>query len=180
MPDHEESVGAIAHQSLEPLLARMHELLVEECSDGVPHDLFLLAAEVYAVGHRDGVRCAVADIAPTAARHGLGLWLDGAEALPEERPAVGAAPAGMPADPWAVPIRDAALAAAFAAARSHLDAAIDHLEASATLAERDGLADAVVRIGLEVEGHLECADAEITRVVARLEELRAGGVRTAG
>jgi hypothetical protein len=96
VPDHEDSVGAIAHRSLEPLLDRMHELLAEECSGRLSHELLLIAAEVYAVGHRDGVRYAVADIAPTAARHGLQLWLDVEE--PEERPAGGIAAAGMPGD----------------------------------------------------------------------------------
>ena len=97
MPDHEDSVGAIPHHSLEPLLDRMHELLGTECSERLSHELFLIAAEVYAVGHRDGVRYAVADIAPTAARHGLQLWLDVDE--PDERPAGGVAATGMPADP---------------------------------------------------------------------------------
>jgi hypothetical protein len=97
--DHEDSVGAIAHRSLEPLLDRMHELLAEECSGDLSHELFLIAAEVYAVGHRDGVRYAVADIAPTAARHGLQLWLDVEECSPQERSAGGVAAAGMPADP---------------------------------------------------------------------------------
>jgi len=101
VPDHEDSIGAIARRSLEPLLDRMHELLAEECSARLSHELFLIAAEVYAVGHRDGVRYAVADIAPTAARHGLQLWLDVEE--PQERPAGGIAAAGMPADPLAGP-----------------------------------------------------------------------------
>jgi len=97
VPDHEDSVGAIPHHSLEPLLDRMHELLGTECSERLSHELFLIAAEVYAVGHRDGVRYAVADIAPTAARHGLQLWLDVEEPVPGERPGVAAA--GMPVDP---------------------------------------------------------------------------------
>ena len=103
MPDHEDSVGAIAHRSLEPLLERMKKLLAEERSGSLSHALFIIAAEAYAVGHRDGVRYAVADIAPTAARHGLQLWLDVEEPVPGERPAGGVAAAGMPADPWGDP-----------------------------------------------------------------------------
>ena len=103
MPDHEDAVGAIAHRSLEPLLDRMHKLLAEECSGHRSHELFVIAAEVYAVGHRDGVRYAVADIAPAAARHGLQLWLDVEECSPQERPAGGVAAEGMPADPWGGP-----------------------------------------------------------------------------
>ena len=53
-------------------------------------------------------------------------------------------------------------------------------EACAALVERDRASDAVVRIGLEVEGHLDSADAQITRIVGRLEELGAAGARSAG
>ena len=48
------------------------------------------------------------------------------------------------------------------------------------MVERDEASDAVIRIGLEVEGHLDCADAQITRIVSRLEELGASGARIAG
>jgi len=98
VPDHEDSVGAIAHRSLEPLLDRMQKLLAEECRGSLSHALFVIAAEAYAVGHRDGVRYAVADIAPTAARHGLQLWLDVEEPSVTERPAGGVAATGTPAD----------------------------------------------------------------------------------
>ena len=77
-------------------------------------------------------------------------------------------------------MHDAALTTAFVAARSHLAAAIDELEACAALVERDRARDAVVRIGLEVEGHLDSADAQITRIVGRLEELGAAGARSPG
>ena len=77
-------------------------------------------------------------------------------------------------------MRDATLRTAFVAARSHLAAAIDELETSAALVERDRVNDGVVRIGLEVEGHLDSADAQITRIVGRLEELGAAGARSPG
>jgi hypothetical protein len=77
-------------------------------------------------------------------------------------------------------MRDATLRTAFVAARSHLAAAIDELETSAALVERDRVNDGVVRIGLEVEGHLDCAHAEITRIVDRLEELGTAGLRVVG
>ena len=77
-------------------------------------------------------------------------------------------------------MRDATLRTAFVAARSHLAAAIDELETSAALVERDRVNDGVVRIGLEVEGHLDCADAQISRIVRRLQALGAAGVRIAG
>jgi hypothetical protein len=77
-------------------------------------------------------------------------------------------------------MRDAILTSAFVAARSHLAAAIDELETSAALVERDGVSDAVVRIGLEVEGHLDCAHAEITRIVGRLEQVGRAGLRIVG
>ena len=77
-------------------------------------------------------------------------------------------------------MRDATLTAAFVAARSHLAAAIDELEASAAMVERDEVSDAVIRIDLEVEGHLDCADAQISRIVRRLQALGAAGVRIAG
>lgn len=85
MPDHEDSAAAIAHRSLEPLLASLHDALTEEGATHLAHDLFLITAEIYAVGHRDGVRCAVADIAPEAARHGLHLWLGAEERCERER-----------------------------------------------------------------------------------------------
>jgi hypothetical protein len=77
-------------------------------------------------------------------------------------------------------MRDAALTTAFAVARSHLAAAIDELEASAALVEGDRVDDAVVRVGLEVEGHLDCVNAQITRIVALLDALGAADVRAAG
>ena len=77
-------------------------------------------------------------------------------------------------------MRDATLTTAFVAARSHLAAAIDELEACAAMVERDEVSDAVIQIGLEVEGHLDSADAQITRIVSRLEELGASGARIAG
>jgi hypothetical protein len=90
VPDHEDSVAGIAHGSLEPLLARMHALLADDCADGLSRDLFRLAADIYAIGHRDGVRHAVAEIAPAAERRGLRLWLgeEHAEAQEERGQAV--------------------------------------------------------------------------------------------
>ena len=74
MPDHEDSAAAIACRSLGPLLTTLHEALAG-AGAGVADDVLDLVAEAYAAGHRDGARHAVADIAPVAAAHGLGLWL---------------------------------------------------------------------------------------------------------
>ena len=46
-----------------------------EISEVHNNELFDVAAEIYVAGHRDGVRHAVAEIAPEAERHGFRLWL---------------------------------------------------------------------------------------------------------
>ncbi len=73
MPDHEDS-AAIACRSLDPLLTTLHEAL-GSAGANVADDALAFVAEAYATGHRDGVRHAVAEIAPAAAAHGLELWL---------------------------------------------------------------------------------------------------------
>jgi hypothetical protein len=75
VPDREDSAAAIACRSLEPLLDDIHDTLVRAGAHDVAHDVLTLAAEAYALGHRDGVRHAVAEIAPVADAHGLRLWL---------------------------------------------------------------------------------------------------------
>ena len=76
MPHHEDSTVAIAQQALEPLLCSLESALVEQgVAFDVVHELFGVVAEIYAAGHLDGVRHAVAEIAPEAERHGLRLWL---------------------------------------------------------------------------------------------------------
>ena len=75
MPDQDSTV-AIAQQALEPLLRSLEDALVEQgVASDVVHELFGVAAEIYAAGHRDGGRQAVGEIAPEAERHGLRLWL---------------------------------------------------------------------------------------------------------
>jgi hypothetical protein len=75
VPDHEDAAVAIAQRSLQPLLMRLHETLDRADARDVAQHVLTVAAEAYAAGHRDGVRHAVADIAPVAASHGLQLWL---------------------------------------------------------------------------------------------------------
>ena len=75
MPDREDSAAAIACRSLEPLLDHIHETLARAGADDVARDVLTLAAEAYALGHRDGVRHAVGEIAPVAGAHGQRLWL---------------------------------------------------------------------------------------------------------
>jgi hypothetical protein len=75
VPDHEDAAVAIAQRSLQPLLMGLHETLDRADSRDVARHVLTVAAEAYAAGHRDGVRHAVADIAPIAASHGLQLWL---------------------------------------------------------------------------------------------------------
>ena len=76
MPDHQDSTVAIAQRALEPLLCSLENALVEQgVAFDVVHELFGVAAEIYAAGHRDGVRHAMGEIAPEAERHGLRLWL---------------------------------------------------------------------------------------------------------
>jgi hypothetical protein len=70
VPDREDAAAAIACRSLDPLLTTLHASLGD-----VAEDALGLVAEAYATGHRDGVRHAVADIAPVAAAHGLSLRL---------------------------------------------------------------------------------------------------------
>jgi hypothetical protein len=74
VPDRADAATAIACRSLDPLLTTLHESL-DDAGAGVAEDVLGLVAEAYATGHRDGVRHAVADIAPVAAAHGLSLRL---------------------------------------------------------------------------------------------------------
>jgi hypothetical protein len=66
---------AIACRSLDPLLTALHEALRLADAADAADDALTAIAEAYAAGHRDGVRYAVADIAPVAAAHGLRLRL---------------------------------------------------------------------------------------------------------
>ncbi len=75
MPDREDSAAVIACRSLEPLFEGLYEALARAGADAAAPEVLRVAAEAYALGHRDGARHAVADIAPAAAAHGLRLWL---------------------------------------------------------------------------------------------------------
>jgi hypothetical protein len=75
VPDHEDPAAAIACRSLDPLLATLREALAGAGAGHLADDAVTFVAEAYAIGHRDGVRHAVADVAPVAAEHGLRLWL---------------------------------------------------------------------------------------------------------
>jgi hypothetical protein len=75
VPDHEDPAAAIACRSLDPLLVTLHEVLDGAGANHLADEAVTLVAEAYAIGHRDGVRHAVADVAPVAEEHGLRLWL---------------------------------------------------------------------------------------------------------
>ena len=61
MPDH-ETLRAL--HGLEPLLAYLYDLLHSaEVSGDVLHDVLAAVGEAYAMGHIDGVRNAVAQVA---------------------------------------------------------------------------------------------------------------------
>ena len=76
MPDYEDVSVASSVAALEPLLKSFREALLESGLRGEEMDeLFFTAAEIYALGYRDGARHAVGEIAPEAERHGLRLWL---------------------------------------------------------------------------------------------------------
>jgi hypothetical protein len=75
VPDREDSAASIASRSLGPLVDHLYDALARAGAHDVAHDVLSLAAEAYALGHRDGVRHAVAEIAPVAEAHGLRLWL---------------------------------------------------------------------------------------------------------
>lgn len=75
MPDREDPTVA-ARLTLDPLLCSLYDALTaHDVSSRVVDELFDVAAEIYVAGHRDGVRHAVAEIAPEAERHGFRLWL---------------------------------------------------------------------------------------------------------
>lgn len=70
------AAAAIACRSLEPLLDALDAALDEAgAAASIGRDVLAVVAESYAAGHRDGVRHAVAEIAPVAASRGLRLWL---------------------------------------------------------------------------------------------------------
>ena len=76
MTDTAGAAAAIACRSLEPLLDTLDDTLHEAgAAASLGRDLLRAVAEAYAAGHRDGVRHAVAEIAPVAESHGLRLWL---------------------------------------------------------------------------------------------------------
>lgn len=76
MTDTVDAAAAIARRSLEPLLDTLDDALNEAGAEAsLGRDVLTLVAESYAAGHRDGVRHAVAEVAPVAASHGLRLWL---------------------------------------------------------------------------------------------------------
>ena len=73
MPDH-ETLRAL--HGLEPLLSYVYDLLrAAEVSDDVLHDALAAVGEAYAMGHIDGVRSAVAQVATEAEKRGLRLML---------------------------------------------------------------------------------------------------------
>src|SRR5688500_3208462 len=71
VPDREDSAAPIARRSLEPLFENLYEALAGVGAAAAAPEVLRLVAEAYALGHRDGARHAVADIAPVAAAHGL-------------------------------------------------------------------------------------------------------------
>ena len=87
MSDHADASVARSVAALEPLLRAFKEALTES---GLPpkemDELFVTAAEIYALAYRDGIRHAVGEIAPEAERHGLRLWLSPHLAEPSAGP----------------------------------------------------------------------------------------------
>ena len=71
-------------------------------------------------------------------------------------------------------MRDPALEAGFAAARSHIQAALDELDGAGTAVDRGDLRGAVLRIAVELEMRLDQVDTDVIGIVERLEQL--GGV----
>ena len=71
-------------------------------------------------------------------------------------------------------MRDPALDAGFAAARSHIQAALDELDSAATAVDRGDMSGAVLRIAVELETRLDQVNADVLGIVERLEQL--GGV----
>jgi hypothetical protein len=73
VPDH-ETLRAL--NGLEPLLSNLYDLLHSaEVPGDLIHDVMDGVAEAYAIGHIDGVRGAVAQVAPEAEKRGLRLML---------------------------------------------------------------------------------------------------------
>jgi hypothetical protein len=85
--DYEDASVTSSAAALEPLLRSFKEVLIES---GLPSkemdELFVIAAEIYALAYRDGIRHAVGEIAPKAERHGLRLWLSPDLAEPSADP----------------------------------------------------------------------------------------------
>jgi hypothetical protein len=76
VPDCESSSTPIARSSLAPILEVVAEVLEEEhVSPSLTREIFSAVAEAYVVGHLDGQRQAVGEIAPVAEKHGLELKL---------------------------------------------------------------------------------------------------------
>jgi len=68
-------------------------------------------------------------------------------------------------------MRDPALEAGFAAARSHIQAALDELDGAGTAVDRGDLSGAVLRIAVELEMRLDQVDTDVIGIVERLEQL---------
>ena len=87
MSDDADASVASSVAALEPLLRSFKEALTES---GLPpkemDELFVTAAEIYALAYRDGIRHAVGEIAPEAERHGLRLWLSPISRSPPPAP----------------------------------------------------------------------------------------------
>ena len=73
MSDDHDCAATLALRALEPLLDELFALLDE--GPAARHRAAVLAARVYAAGHRDGIRHAVAQVAPEAEERGLRLHL---------------------------------------------------------------------------------------------------------